>query len=499
MAISAFKPSKPIRLKNRKKSSKRSQLDYAIYRDRPLDFFSEVLQKRLTPDQIKVVESVQDNAITLVPSSHGQGKTAIGAWLVLWWVYCVGGLCITTAPTQRQVKELLWGEVRKAIAFAKMPGVKGQLFVTVTENARAYGFTAADWNSNAFQGIHAEKLLVIIDEACGISEEIWDGATSCITGSQNRFLSLGNPILSDTPFEKAIAQKSGQIIRLPAWRHPNVADAYKLDSDGIHRLKPKLTDPTTWPEFEDSNPHYIPGAISIYWIEMVARSKGEKSSFWLSRIEAVFPTDSEQSIIPRSYLHAARARYDENPDQWQPRSQWRHGLDVGDGGDAHGLASWNGNCLFFARDYPCQGDREDVTRIAGIATNHMKQYPGIINVDNIGVGAGTLACLRQNGMAARGINWGEASSDPQFLNLKAEMFWAVREGLRLGLIAIAPLGQWEDAAFDELVAIRWEETATGKIRIEDKKKTIKRLKRSPNIADAIVYGYWKILTGMLFT
>jgi hypothetical protein len=486
----------------------KKKTDWSEYRDRPLDFFQNVLNKHLTPDQIQVVESVKQNPITLVPSSHGQGKTALGGWLVLWWVYCVGGLCITTAPTQRQVKELLWGEVRKAIATAKLPGSKGQLFVTVNEEARAYGFTAADWNSNAFQGIHAERLLVILDEACGISPDIWDGAISCITGSQNRFLALGNPISPDTPFESAIAASKNSI-RLPAWRHPNVTDAYENHLDGIHRLKSELSDPETWGTFEKQNPNYIPGAISIFWIETVARPKGERSSFWESRVEARFPTDAENSIIPRSWLQAARVRYDNNPEQISAQ-KCRHGLDVGDGGDPHALASWRGNCLFFARDYPCQGDREDVTRIAGIATNHLKKYPGVINVDNVGVGAGTLACLKENRAKATGIHWGCAPTESkingipaneQFLNLKAEMFWVLREGLRKGEIAIAPLGEWEEKAFDDLVAIRWEETSKGLIRIEDKKKTIKRLKRSPNIGEAIVYGYWRShnVNMMLFT
>ena len=37
----------------------------------------------------------------------------ISACVVLWWVFAVGGLAITTAPTESQVKQILWSEIRK--------------------------------------------------------------------------------------------------------------------------------------------------------------------------------------------------------------------------------------------------------------------------------------------------------------------------------------------------------------------------------------------------
>ncbi|WP_414581598.1 hypothetical protein [Scytonema sp. PCC 10023] len=35
----------------------------------------------------------------------------------------------------------------------------------------------------------------------------------------------------------------------------------------------------------------IPGAVSVTWIEDVRIKKGENLPFWLSRVEAQFPTD----------------------------------------------------------------------------------------------------------------------------------------------------------------------------------------------------------------
>ncbi len=54
----------------------------------------------------------------------------------------------------------------------------------------------------------------------------------------------------------------------------------------------------------------IPGAVSVTWIEDVRINKGENSPFWLSRVEAQFPVDDTDGIIPKSWLLQARDRYD---------------------------------------------------------------------------------------------------------------------------------------------------------------------------------------------
>ncbi|NDJ20984.1 hypothetical protein GS682_04855 [Nostoc sp. B(2019)] len=474
--------------------------DLLKYADDPVGFIEKELLEKLTEKQKEIANSVRDSRETNVQACHGAGKSHLASRLSIWWILCVGGLVITTAPTDRQVEQILWAEIRRIHGKLKLPGELGMTFLRVNEQARGFGFTASPRNSNAFQGIHNDLLLVIEDEACGISEEIDNGAESCATGARNRMLRIGNPIQSGGPFQRACSKNH---IRIAAWTHPNVAWAYQKCLDGIYRLKPEVarviidsvtgdvTEQSCWPDWCQRD--IIPGAVSISWIESVRRKKGETSAFWQSRVEGMFPVDSEQSIVPRSWFLQARARYDADPQKWDFAAEhhhWRHGLDVGDGGDDHATASWRGPVLYAAGVQPTKGDRLDVGRAAALGAKVLDAKPGRINVDIIGVGSGALSKLLEGDYPGDGTHWGEAADENSlYANLKAEHYWMLREGFRNEEIAIAPLGEIEEMLMEDLAGTYYEETTTGKTKVEDKKKTTARLHRSPNVGDATVLGY----------
>ncbi len=263
--------------------------------------FARWLGVEPTVEQQQILLSVRDNPETNVQAAHGVGKTTISANLVLYTVFVLGGLCITSAPTNRQVKELLWKEVRSLYDRnkKKLGGRRGELFVKRDEQAYAYGFASYDYSSDTFQGIHAAVLVIILDEANGISQQIDDGASACITGSRNRILRIGNPTHTGTPFEKACRARH---LCIPVWNHPNVAWAYERHPDGVYRLKREVArhiltgdddDPVLpqeeWPEQFPRDT--IPGAVSIAWIEKIRIKKGEFSAWWKSRVDGVFCRD----------------------------------------------------------------------------------------------------------------------------------------------------------------------------------------------------------------
>ncbi len=476
------------------------------YAKKPVEFAIEVLEiPYLTQEQKNVLESIRDNRESNVQAAHGVGKTFLAAIAVLWWVFAVGGTAITTAPTENQVKELLWSEIRKMYDKhrLKLGGERLTQSLRYSENARAYGFTARDYSPDSFQGKHGEKLLAIQDEANGITTDIDDGFEACITGGQNRGLRIGNPVTSGTPFEKSC---NNSRIVISVWNHPNVSWAYEKDENGSYRLKDEVAEhiftinengykevkpQDQWPDHFPRD--VIPGAVSISWIEAIRIKKGEQSTYWTSRVNGLFPTDSKFSIVPVTWFMKARARYDAMPEYWDKMAEphdWRHGLDVGDGTDPHALANWKGPVLYGVDQMETLGDMKDVDRAKDWGLRTLKEMPGKIKVDNIGVGSGALSGLLQHTSKAYGFKFSEGSSDrARFINLKAESFWELREAFRKGEVAIAPLGKYEEQLRLEFSQTYYEEQNDGKIKMELKKNTIKRLGGSPNLADAAVYGY----------
>jgi hypothetical protein len=481
----------------------------ACYSGRPIEFIEEVLEVKLTEDQKEIVRSVQTNRSTNVAAAHSIGKSFLMACIVLYWVFGARGKAYTTAPNGDQVKELLWGEIRTLYDAhkQKLGGSRRELGVRFTETARAVGFSARNYDANSFQGKHAQKLLLIQDEADGITQVIDDGFEACLTGSENRGIRVGNPLDSSTPFAKSCKISH---IRIPVWSHPNVAWAYELHPDGIHRLKREVAarilkplteqkDDPVKPQ-EEWSPEFprdvIPGAVSIRWIEMVRIKYGESSVYWESRVEARFPTEVAEGIIPYSLLLKARARYDSNPRYWDLLALsygWVLGVDVGDKVDRHSIAFWRGPVLYQVKIIDVVGDDEDTARLVDELELivHRLGGKGVVRIaiDRTGLGTHVVADLKRRGYSVYPCVFGaEAHDKSQFRNRKSELYWKFRDGLRLETFAIAPLGEVEETVFEELRAIRYNTNTEKQILCESKEKTKERLKRSPDGGDGVVTG-----------
>lgn len=436
----------------------------------------------LTAPQVGLCQSLLNQRVTNVRAGHGVGKTHCAALLILWWVFARHALAITTAPTQRQVKELLWGEIRKAYDHHRLSlgGHRLELALHLNEGARAYGFTAKSNSSDGFQGIHSSAgVLVIIDEANGVSGEIDDGATACTTGLGDRLLRIGNPTARGTPFERHCAQSS---LAIPVWCHPNLKDKYQLGEDGIHRLKP-----------DGPGPPYsyaVPGAVSVEWVESVRRDKGENSPYWQGRVEAQFPETNAASLVPLTL-------WDNTPPAPGPqgpvRLRVRWAVDVGGGNDDHAIAGWVEKTLVFLKSYP--SGTVNTSEIARIALG-LAQPGDVITVDKVGVGLGTLDTLRELAPTPRvtvlGISNGAKSPSKEYRNWIAWAAWTFRLALGRGEVTVAP-DVWDSREFEqakqEFEQTYYETIGDKMIGLEDKELTKARLGRSPDRRDAILMAW----------
>jgi len=158
--------------------------------------------------------------------------------------------------------------------------------------------------------------------------------------------------------------------------------------------------------------------------------------------------------------------------------------------------------------------------IAGIVLNIMKQntnsftgqYPQAF-IDTIGEGAGTysrLIELSQEGQPDKAIlenkvfsakfseraEWGDQplkdhTGQYQFLNMRAYLYWALRDWLNPENKNDASLPP-DDELLQELTETQWKFMSNGKIQIESKEDIKKRLKRSPDKADALANTFWPV-------
>ena len=193
------------------------------YRRSPERFAGEILNSRWWPRQRDIARCVMQSRRTVVKSANGVGKTYLAADLSLWFLYChAPSIVLTTAPTRRQVESLLWEEIRRRIrrSNAELPGVLLKTKLQIREGWFALGLATDE--DVRFQGFHAENMLIVMDEASGVPDEIWNAIEGVAVGRNNRVLAIGNPLAPAGQFYRAFRSSRWRTLTVSAMEHPNV-------------------------------------------------------------------------------------------------------------------------------------------------------------------------------------------------------------------------------------------------------------------------------------
>ena len=149
-------------------------------------------------------QRLADNDYVAVRSCNGAGKTYTAALATIWWLLAHDkAIVVTTAPTDRQVRELLWREIR-AIHRENSDIIGGRISQTkleIAEQHYAFGFST---NTDVrFQGFHHEHILIVVDEASGVRPEIFEAIQGSMTSGDAKVLMIGNPTSLDGVFYDA--------------------------------------------------------------------------------------------------------------------------------------------------------------------------------------------------------------------------------------------------------------------------------------------------------
>jgi hypothetical protein len=197
-----------------------------LYRLDPVSWVQNRLREFVWSKQREIMTSLLDHRRVAVKSCHGVGKSHIASRVAAWWldVHEPGeAFVVTSAPTYAQVRAVLWRYIRRLHKKAGLPGRVNQTEWHIDDELVAFGRKPADHDEAAFQGIHARRVLVILDEACGIPEALWIAADSLTTNPGCVILAIGNPDDPTAHFATVCDPNSGwHVIRISAFDSPNL-------------------------------------------------------------------------------------------------------------------------------------------------------------------------------------------------------------------------------------------------------------------------------------
>lgn len=191
-------------------------------------------------------------------------------------------------------------------------------------------------------------------------------------------------------------------------------------------------------------------------------------------------------LIPGEWVRLAQARW--TPECVQPLDAI--GCDVARGGkDDLVIAPRHGVWFAPLLKYPGVSVN-DGPKGAALVMAALGSSGAYVNVDVGGVGSSVFDSLHYNIARVMGINFGggsdatDKSGRLRFVNLRAEMYWHMREALDPVTgdgLALPP----DDELRADLCAPRWKLTPRG-VLIESKEDIIARIGRSPDCGDAVV-------------
>ena len=204
-----------------------------------------------------------------------------------------------------------------------------------------------------------------------------------------------------------------------------------------------------------------------------------------SKVLGLFPeTTSADGLIPISWVKSAQLRNLSATIKDGPNEL---GADIGAGGDSTAICHREGYVFRIIRS---DNDPDTMSQCGKIIEDLRRTKADCVKIDKIGIGWGVVNRGQELGKPFIGVNVGEGAteddenSDDRFLNLKAELWWNVRDLFERGLIDIDPA---DDDLAAELLSVRFERRSNGKIKIMDKKRDANGKKiASPNRAESLM-------------
>lgn len=489
-------------------------VDLYSFRERPADFALEVFGLELWEGQQKICSAAVSSEAVACKSGHKCGKSTVAAVLA-WWFACTrsNARVIITAPTDRQVKQVVWREVRRLWRESRKstcsecgrrsfdstccgtqtvpprfqlpePALAPDTGITLPENSQILGFTAK--NQEAMAGISAPEMLYIVDEASGVEEAIFEAIEGNLAADA-RILLISNPTRTAGQFFKAFHQERSEwaLVSMSSEDTPNARTGERV----------------------------IPGLAGKKWVEKRRRIWGVDDPRYQVRVKGNFPRQAANSVVSMGLLEQARDRWADT----ESTGILVVGVDVARFGDdksvaftRKGLRTFRprivngydsiqvaGMVLELVRQSECPGcgDVIDAATCGKCKVETKRLRPAHkraeIRVDaGGGYGGGVADILRANieddpdlanYVQVIEVHPSGSPTDDDFAKKRDELWFGIRKFLEGG----GSLPPDCDDLDEELIAVTYSFNLAGKMKVEGKDEIKKQLGRSPDEADAL--------------
>lgn len=178
--------------------------------------------------QKEIIRALHTHKRVAVQSSHGPGKTTTAAVILEDFMRLGPCRIVTTAPTWFQVENLLWAEIHTRVREALVPWETAPFKTSwrIRDDWMALGLSPKE--PERFQGHHGFRTLLIVDEASGVEEDIFEAGQGFLTGKHSYVLYISNPTRLTGAFARACKPDSGFYhVKISTFDTPNFTDEHK--------------------------------------------------------------------------------------------------------------------------------------------------------------------------------------------------------------------------------------------------------------------------------
>lgn len=468
-------------------------------------FARDVLKAQLDKEQQDILSAVQQYPRVAVASGTSRGKDFVSAVASLCFLYLTpkfdnqGDLIANTkvamtAPTDRQVKNIMVPEIKRLYRNAKiLPGRMVAYDIrTDFEEWFLTGFKADDNATESWSGFHAVNTMFVVTEATGLSEEVFNAIEGNLQGN-SRLLIVFNPNITTGYAARAMKSERFKKFRLNSLNAENVTSKEVI----------------------------IPGQVDYEWVKdkveswstVIQRDEVEQgegdfvfenrfyrpNDLFRVKVLGMFPKVSEDILIPYEWVELANNRWkDLNESGFIPHGKIRIGQDVAGMGRDNSVKCKRQEDYVFEFHEHHSGGVADHMNVAGKLVQDLKDKKNTLAlIDTIGEGAGVLSRLHElgykNAISAKASEGAKGfydiTGEYEFANMRAYMFWALRDWLNPKNEFGACLPP-NDRLIEELTEIHWKFQSNGNIIIEPKEEIKKRLGRSPDLSDSLALTFY---------